>query len=54
MSKERTEEFVIDSGILQGDTLSSFLFIIFIDFCMRNAIAENHMELRFTLDRGKQ
>ena len=32
-----TEEFEVTTGVLQGDVLAPFLFIIIIDFLMRNA-----------------
>ena len=41
--------FEILTGVLQGDTLSPYLFIIAIDYVMRNWIVE---ELGFTLNQG--
>ncbi len=45
-----TEEFEIQAGILQGDTLAPFLFIIVLDYCLRQAIPiEKTEELGFTI-----
>ena len=33
-----TDEFDISGGVLQGDTLAPYLFIIVLDHCMRSAI----------------
>ena len=44
-----TDYFEILAGVLQGDTLAPYLFIIAIDYVMRNCIVE---ELGFTLNQG--
>ena len=33
-----TDEFDILAGVLQGDTLAPYLFIIVFDYCLRSAI----------------
>mgnify|MGYP002052339858 FL=1 len=43
-----TEEFRILAGVLQGDTLAPFLFIVVLDYALRRAI-EEHEDLGFTL-----
>ena len=43
-----TEYFKILAGVLQGDTLAPFLFIVVLDYAMRKATAENK-NLGFTL-----
>ena len=48
-----TEEFIINSGILQGDTLAPFLFIICVDFCMRRTVGYDESKLGFTLEQRK-
>ena len=45
-----TEAFKIQAGVLQGDTLAPFLFIIVLDYCLRSAIPEDRaQELGFTI-----
>ena len=45
-----TEQFDITAGVLQGDTLAPFLFIIVLDYAMRKAMAGGkEEELGFTL-----
>jgi hypothetical protein len=45
-----TEVFEIQAGVLQGDTLAPFLFIIILDYCLRQAIPEDKaQELGFTI-----
>ena len=41
--------FDILAGVLQGDTLAPFLFIIVVDYCMRVALGEDGHTLGFTL-----
>ena len=36
---EGTDMFEITAGILQGDTLAPFLFIIVLDYALRKALA---------------
>lgn len=35
-----TEAFEIKAGVLQGDTLAPFIFIVVLDYCLRHAIPE--------------
>ena len=42
-----TEEFDVTTGVLQGDTLAPFLFIIVIDYVMKNA------EIQHTNEQGE-
>ena len=44
-----TEEFDIQTGVLQGDTLAPFLFIIVLDYALRRAIKGRELELGFTI-----
>ena len=45
-----TEKFEITAGVLQGDTLAPFLFIIVLDYAMRKALGNGkEEELGFTL-----
>ena len=44
-----TELFDITTGVLQGDTLAPFLFIIVLDYAMSKAMAGKEEELGFTL-----
>ena len=45
-----TDIFDIQAGVLQGDTLAPFLFIIVLDYCLRQAIPEGKaQELGFTI-----
>ena len=44
-----TEPFQILAGVLQGDTLAPFLFIIALDYALRCAISGREEELGFTL-----
>ena len=46
---DETAVFDIIAGVLQGDTLALFLFIIALDYAMRQAIDGRKEELRFTL-----
>ena len=44
-----TEQFNISAGVLQGDTLAPFLFIIVLDYALRQAMADEYEEkLGFT------
>ena len=45
-----TEMFEILAGILQGDTLAPFLFVIVLDYALRNAINGMKEELGFHLE----
>ena len=45
-----TEQFDITAGVLQGDTLAPFLFIIVLDYAMRKAVGDGkEEELGFTI-----
>ena len=46
-----TEAFQILAGVLQGDTLAPFLFIIALDYALRRAIDGREEELGFTLQK---
>ena len=49
-----TEKFEITAGVLQGDTLAPFLFIIVLDYAMRKALGNGkEEELGFTLRERK-
>ena len=43
-----TELFDILAGVLQGDTLAPYLFIIALDYCMRQALSK-HPDIGFTI-----
>ena len=45
-----TGEFDIYSGVLQGDTLAPYLFIIVLDYCLRSAINGREERLGFTIN----
>ena len=47
-----TEFFDIISGVLQGDTLAPYLFVICLDYGLRKAVDSNK-ELGFTLQKSK-
>ena len=48
-----TNSFQINSGLLQGDTLAPFLFIIVLDYAMRSAIQGREEELGLELKPKK-
>ena len=48
-----TDMFEITAGVLQGDTLAPFLFIIVLDYALRRAVAGREEELGFTISRRK-
>ena len=48
-----TELFDITAGVLQGDTLAPFLFVIVLDYAMRKATAGKEEELGFTITPRK-
>ena len=48
-----TNLFHINSGVLQGNTLAPFLFIIVLDYAMRSAIQGREEELGFELEPKK-
>ena len=45
-----TDEFDIYSGVLQGDTLAPYLFMIVLDNCLRSAINGREELLGFTIN----
>ena len=45
-----TDEFDIHGGVLQGDTLAPYLFIIVLDYCLRSAINGREEHLGFTIN----
>ena len=51
-----TDLFEITAGVLQGDTLAPFLFIMVLDYAMRKAIDGCELELGLTLieTRGRR
>ena len=48
-----TEFFKILAGVMQGDTLAPFLFVIVLDYALRKAIQGKEEELGFTLQQRK-
>ena len=48
-----TKMFDITAGVVQGDTLAPFLFIIVIDYALRKAMDGKEDDLRFTLTPRK-
>ena len=48
-----SEEFDILAGVLQGDTLAPFLFIIVLDYALRQAISGRELELGFTITQRR-
>ena len=47
-----SDEFEITAGVLQGDTLAPFLFVIIVDWIMRNAIEEIGEGVGFSLQQN--
>ena len=45
----RLTEFDITAGVLQGDTLAPFLFVIVLDYALRKAINGREHDLGFTI-----
>ena len=48
-----TDTFPILAGVLQGDTLAPYLFIIFLDYALRRAIIGKEEQFGFTITPGK-
>ena len=48
-----SDEFEITAGVLQGDTLAPFLFVITLDYALRKAINGREADLGFTLSPRK-
>ena len=48
-----TEFFEILAGVLQGDILAPYIFIIMIDYAIRQAIDNDALDLGFKLDRKR-
>ena len=44
-----SEEFNIQTGVLQGHTLAPFLFIIVLDYALRQAFQGREREIGFTI-----
>ena len=44
-----SEEFDILAGVLQGDTLAPFLYVIVLDYTLRKAISGREQDLGLTL-----
>ena len=49
-----TEEFEIHAGVLQGDTLAPFLFVVALDYALRKAISGRELNLASQLHLGGQ
>ena len=43
-----TEQFNITAGVMQGDTLAPFLFIVVLDYALRGTLNGYEEQLRFT------
>ena len=41
-----TDKFKIFTGLLQGDTLAPFLFIVVLEYALRTAVDRREIELR--------
>ena len=52
-SDGQTDLFDILAGVLQGDTLAPYLFVIVIDYCMNEAIGDDEAALGLTLVPAK-
>ena len=48
-----TKDFDIMAGVLQGDTLAPFLFIVVLDYVLRKALQDNEERLGFLLEPRK-
>ena len=48
-----TDYFNITTGVLQGDTLAPYLFVIVLDFALRKAIDGREEDFGFTLERRR-
>ena len=48
-----TEYFDLLAGVLQGDTLAPYIFVIMIDYIMRRTIDEEGDRLGFQLNRRR-
>ena len=48
-----TDKFEIKAGVLQGDTLAPYLFVIVVDYAMRQAIRNNEEELGFIIQPSR-
>ena len=51
-SDGESDFFEILAGVLQGDTLAPFLFIIVVDYVMRTAV-NGHEDLGLTITKGR-
>ena len=48
-----TDSFEIHAGVLQGDTLAPYLFIIVLDYVMRVALGNEEANLGFTISQRR-
>ena len=48
-----TDFFEIKAGVMQGDTLAPFLFVIVLDYALRKAINGKEEEFGLTIDRRR-
>ena len=49
-----TEPFEILAGVLQGDTLAPFLFIVVVDYIMRHALKDTNHSTGIVIERRKR
>ena len=49
----QTEMFDITAGVLQGDTLAPFLFVVVFDYALRKALTGREEDLGFTITPRK-
>ena len=55
MSEARTShEFEILNGMLQGDILAPYIFIICMDYCMGRATVKDARKYSFTVEKSKR
>ena len=48
-----TDSFMIRAGVLQGDTLAPYIFIIVLDYVMRVALGNDEANLGFTISQRR-
>ena len=51
-NNEFTDFISLSSGVLQGDTLAPYLFIIVLDYVLRSAIPDESLGIQLTLSQG--
>jgi len=49
-----TEAFSVNTGVLQGDTLAPFLFIITMDYVLRQAMQQQHLGVELRRRQGSR